>query len=94
MKSGRLGMVVFVLGLPVAVWAVDSQVFYLGGQTNMDGHGYVRELPEALRGEVSGVPIFHGRPAPDLDPGGGIGVWSELKPGHGEGFSSDGRQAG
>ena len=65
-------------------------LYFLGGQSNMDGYGYVSELPHNLNVPVSGVRIFHGNPVPDDSAGGGLGIWSELRPGHGVGFSSDG----
>jgi hypothetical protein len=66
------------------------KVYFLGGQSNMDGYGMVVELPAELRGPVAGVPIFHGNPAVDGAAADGRGVWSELRPGHGVGFASDG----
>jgi hypothetical protein len=66
------------------------KLYYLGGQSNMDGFGYVSELPADLGGPVVGVRIFHGNQAPDDSSGGGRGLWTELRPGHGTGFSSDG----
>jgi len=66
-------------------------VYLLSGQSNMDGYGYVRELPPDLRGPVEGVYIFHGNPAPDDAPVDGRGIWSQLRPGHGVGFASDGK---
>lgn len=66
------------------------QLYYLGGQSNMDGFGYVSELPADLNAPVPGVRIFHGNTVPDDSSGGGLGFWSELRPGHGTGFSSDG----
>jgi hypothetical protein len=41
---------------------------------------------------MDGVVIFHGNPAPDDSMNGGQGVWRALRPGHGVGFSFDGRQ--
>lgn len=67
------------------------KLYYLGGQSNMDGFGYVEELPDELNMTVQGVRIFHGNPMPDDSAGGGLGIWAELQPGHGVGFSSDGR---
>ena len=63
-------------------------VFYLGGQSNMDGYGYVKQLPAELNQPVNGVYIFHGNTAPDNGEIGGQGVWDVLKPGHGVGHSS------
>ena len=68
------------------------QLYYLGGQSNMDGYGYVGELSADLNAPVPGVRIFHGNTVPDDSSGGGIGYWSELQPGHGVGFSSDGAE--
>ncbi len=71
--------------------ATDFHVYYLGGQSNMDGYGYVDQLPPELKKPVEGVYIFHGNTAQDAKPVDGRGVWSELKPGHGVGFKSDGK---
>lgn len=68
------------------------RLFYLGGQSNMDGFGKNMELPDSLKTEFENVWIFHGNPAPDEDGNAGLGFWSNLKPGHGYGFSSDGIQ--
>ncbi|PWE00612.1 sialate O-acetylesterase [Marinilabilia rubra] len=66
------------------------RVFYMGGQSNMDGYGYVSELPDTLNKTFENVWIFHGNPTPDDKPGGGMGVWEKLQPGHGGWmFSSD-----
>lgn len=73
--------------------AADSfRVFYLGGQSNMDGYGYTADLPDSLKAEFNNVWIFHGNPAPDEAKNGGLGSWETLKPRHGKGFSSDGQQ--
>ncbi len=66
------------------------ELYFLGGQSNMDGYGYVDELPGQLRGEADRVMIFTGRTAFDDDSTGGIGVWEPLRPGHGTGFQTDG----
>ena len=68
------------------------RVYFLGGQSNMDGHGYNKDLPQELLTENSGVWIFHGNPVSDDHPDGGLGLWAPLKPGHGAGFSSDGER--
>jgi len=80
-----------VLGAgPAPVAATDFYLYYLGGQSNMDGYGKVAELPEPERGEVPSVPIFHGNTAADGVAVDGRGVWETLRPGHGVGFTSDG----
>jgi len=62
------------------------KVYYLGGQSNMDGYGYNSELPDSLNKTFENVWIFHGNSVPDNDSGGGNGKWEQLKPGHGFGF--------
>lgn len=66
------------------------QVYYLGGQSNMDGLGLVSELPPDLNKVQDQVRIFHGSPAADDGAVGGRGLWTALRPGHGFWFSSDG----
>jgi hypothetical protein len=63
--------------------------FYLGGQSNMDGYGYVDQLPAELQTEQD-VMIFHGNGVFANQLNGGVGKWAKLKPGHGVGFKSDG----
>lgn len=67
------------------------RLFYLGGQSNMDGYGYSSELPDSLDKTYEDVWIFHGNSVPDDTAGGGLGTWTRLMPGHGVGFSSNGR---
>jgi len=68
----------------------EYHVYYLGGQSNMDGYGFVAELPAGLTGEIPGTMIYHGNTSGDNEPVDGRGIWSKLCPGHGVGFSSDG----
>ena len=72
------------------IQATDFHVYYLGGQSNMDGYGYVRDLPDDLQGPQEDIYVFHGNTSPDNQPSDGKGKWSVLKPGHGVGFESDG----
>ena len=65
-------------------------VYYLGGQSNMDGYGRVSELSDAQRSPVDGCMIFHGNNQNAGDTPSGSGIWSILTPGHGVGFGSDG----
>jgi hypothetical protein len=65
-------------------------VFYMGGQSNMDGYGKVAELPASLNRNHDSIRIFHGNPAADQSEDGGKGLWTTLMPGHGAGFSSNG----
>lgn len=71
--------------------ALDTiRVFYLGGQSNMDGYGYNNELPDSLQEAFKNVYIFHGNPVKDDHQNGGLGKWEVLQSGHGAGFSSNG----
>ncbi len=70
--------------------AADFHVYYLGGQSNMDGYGYVEQLPAELAGPVEDVLMFHGNTSPDGAAVDGKGIWAPLMPGHGVGFKSDG----
>ena len=67
------------------------RLFYLGGQSNMDGYGFNKELPDSLDMTYRDTWIFHGNTRPDDQPGGGEGLWAPLKPGHGVGFTSNGK---
>jgi hypothetical protein len=67
------------------------RVYFLGGQSNMDGYGLVSDLPESLQDSLGGVWMYHGNPALDnAAKADGRGLWSQLAPGHGVGFSTDG----
>ncbi|MBW4360193.1 sialate O-acetylesterase [Flavobacterium taihuense] len=67
------------------------RVFYLGGQSNMQGYGYVKELPDSLNKKNKNVFIYQGNPVGDNDKNGGLGKWEVLQPGNGTGFASDGK---
>lgn len=89
----RLAQLLMLIG-----FAANSQtkgdtflLFYLGGQSNMEGFGYNKDLPAELQKEVKDVFIFEGQTAPDNNSAAGAGKWEALKPGHGTGFSSDGK---
>ncbi|HSG67139.1 MAG TPA: sialate O-acetylesterase, partial [Bacteroidales bacterium] len=63
------------------------RVYYLGGQSNMDGYGYINDLPDSLNKLIEHAWIFHGNPMRDNSLPGGDGSWEQLGPGHGVGFS-------
>ncbi|MBZ0170899.1 MAG: sialate O-acetylesterase [Phycisphaerales bacterium] len=65
-------------------------VYFLGGQSNMDGYGTVAELPEELAEPVAGALIFCGERRSDLKPAKSLGRWVQLTPGFGGGFQTDG----
>ena len=66
------------------------KVYYLGGQSNMDGYGHVSELSEDQTGPVANAYIYTGNGAWDGEAGGSVGYWAPLTPGHGTGFATDG----
>lgn len=90
MKKNVFLIFTVLLFISQIVTGKEYKLYYLGGQSNMDGMGYVSELPGELKAMVNGVWIFQGNMAPDDSSIGGTGVWSELRPGHGRGFESDG----
>jgi len=65
------------------------RLYYLGGQSNMDGYGYNAQLPDSLNKTFEKIYIFHGNSVGDNEKHGGNGRWNQLQPGHGVGFSSD-----
>ncbi|HDR88208.1 MAG TPA: hypothetical protein ENN63_01085 [Bacteroidetes bacterium] len=89
---GLLGIMLSVTfpASPQGKPAETIRLVYLGGQSNMDGYGYIRDLPDSLNRVFENCWIFHGNPTPDGVPGGGAGIWAPLQPGHGAGFVSDG----
>ncbi|MBC2606453.1 sialate O-acetylesterase [Pelagicoccus albus] len=69
----------------------DFQVYLLAGQSNMEGYGYVNELPPEYADFGNGAYIFHGNIGEDGEARDGRGLWAPLEAGHGTGFSSDGQ---
>ena len=65
-------------------------VYFLGGQSNMEGAGFADDLPAEYRAAREDVRIFHGRTREDGQEGGGVGLWAPVQPGHGFGFDTDG----
>ena len=89
LKKFIIGIVLgYIFFIPMTIFSQDRvKLFYLGGQSNMDGFGYNEDLPDSLK-FFDNVWIFHGKPASN-DKLGGQGIWDRLKPGHGTGFSHD-----
>lgn len=90
-----LSLIVFALHFSSSLNAQSSRsdtvwVYYLGGQSNMDGYGFNKDLPAELSKTTKDILIFHGNPVGDDLPDGGLGIWKALGPGHGTGFHSDG----
>ncbi len=84
----KLSLFLVILSISLNISAKKYIVFYLGGQSNMDGHGTVSELPKELNRPVNGVYIFHGNSTKDTFEVGGQGIWEVLKPGHGASHSA------
>lgn len=79
----------FVL-IPTLFYTQNIRVFVVAGQSNMNGFGYNKDLPNDLK-TFKDVYIFQGNSVPDGDLNGGIGKWEVLKPGNGTGFKTDGK---
>nr|WP_319401433.1 sialate O-acetylesterase [uncultured Carboxylicivirga sp.] len=90
----KLGTVLLLSLLCVSAFAKkkgdEFKLFYLGGQSNMVGYGYTKDLPDSLIKNLDDVWIYHGNPVSDGNDTGGLGLWEPLKPGHGTGFKTDG----
>ena len=94
MKQNAL-IILYITFLPLFTFSQQSEVdsirvFYLGGQSNMEGFGYNSELPDSLNTVFENVWIFQGNSGGDSKNNGGVGKWERLRPGHGTGFNSDG----
>jgi hypothetical protein len=66
------------------------RLYFLGGQSNMEGFGFNDELSPEIQTTSPDVMIFQGQMALDNAPHGGIGTWHPLAPGFGTGFETDG----
>ncbi|MBT8082487.1 MAG: sialate O-acetylesterase [Gammaproteobacteria bacterium] len=66
-------------------------LYFLGGQSNMEGFGFNDELSPAANMVVPGVMIYAGQMALDNEMHGGVGLWRPLTPGFGTGFRTDGQ---
>jgi hypothetical protein len=82
-------VLVSLIGISQNIEKETFRLFFLGGQSNMEGHGLNTELPDSLSGIIQNVWIFHGFPIGDGNQKGGLGKWDNLKPGNGAGFTSD-----
>lgn len=80
----------FLLLFPVFFYAQKIRVFILAGQSNMNGFGYNKDLPDDSK-KFKDVYIFQGNSVADGDLNGGVGKWDLLKPGNGTGFKTDGK---
>lgn len=86
-----LSMAVFVTGSAASQEANVYKLYYLGGQSNMEGFGFTNELTEDAAIVSDDVMIFAGQMALDNTAHGGVGSWQPLRPGFGTGFKTDGK---
>ncbi len=77
--------------LPFPLHAADYRLYFLGGQSNMEGFGFNQELPPEFTSTPGRVLIFAGQMAFDNETHGGVGIWRPLSPGFGTGFRTDGK---
>ena len=64
------------------------KLYFLGGQSNMEGYGTSSELPPSAQAPSEKAMIFVGQYALDNETHGGVGTWQPLQPGFGTGFST------
>jgi len=76
----------FILSWNLQAQTDTIRLFYLGGQSNMDGYGYNHDLPNELHKTFEKVWIFQGHPAGDGEVITDMGAWAHLQAGHGVGF--------
>ena len=83
--SDRLAMAILAAALGACATAdaggTEYKLYYLGGQSNMEGFGYVEELPAAVASTSDNVMIFTGQMALDNETHAGVGIWQPLQPG-------------
>ncbi|MGI9237336.1 MAG: sialate O-acetylesterase [Woeseiaceae bacterium] len=93
-RSNRLSWVIPLLlfsgGIAVSEEPTVYELYYLGGQSNMEGFGYSAELAADTSVVSDDVMIFTGQMALDNATHGGVGRWQPLQPGFGTGFKTDG----
>ncbi len=84
-------MALFAAGSAASQDANIYKLYYLGGQSNMEGFGYTNELAKNMAVVSEDVMIFTGQMALDNTTHGGVGTWQPLQPGFGTGFKADGK---
>lgn len=90
MSAFRLIVVILIAINTLMLNGKTYKVYFLAGQSNMEGYGYTKQLPKELLRPGKIVPIYHGNSALDNQQGGGVGQWTPLQAGHGVGFKTDG----
>lgn len=86
-----IGLVLFSIGCSTSDEPTTYKLYYLGGQSNMEGFGYTERLPDNALIVSDDVVIFTGQMALDNETHGGVGTWQPLQPGFGTGFKTDGK---
>ncbi|MDR8391704.1 sialate O-acetylesterase [Aliifodinibius sp. S!AR15-10] len=64
---------------------VTYHLYILAGQSNMDGMGFVSDLPSELNAPQEGTIIYNPTRRDDQQPVQDLGKWETLQPGHGYG---------
>ena len=64
------------------------QLYFAGGQSNMEGFGFEKDLPDEYRNPDHDIRIFSGHTVPDDVAGGGTGQWLPLTSGFGTGYQA------
>ena len=85
-----IGLMSFLIGCTTVGEPTTYKLYYLGGQSNMEGFGYTKQLPEGAADVSLDVMVFTGQMALDNETHGGVGVWQPLQAGFGTGFKTDG----
>ncbi|RZV35061.1 MAG: hypothetical protein EX272_11355 [Chromatiales bacterium] len=80
-----------LLGVDSAAEPTVFKLYFLGGQSNMEGFGFNEHLARAVTSKSAEVMIFAGQMALDNETHGGVGIWQPLEPGFGMGFQTDGK---
>lgn len=68
-------------------------LYILAGQSNMDGQGLVSDLPGFLSEIHDHAWIYDPNRRDDQQPIDDRGFWEKLKPGHGDGYQTDGKRS-
>lgn len=68
-------------------------LYILAGQSNMDGMGYVSELPAELKPVQEDVWIYNPNRKKDHELPEALGNWEKLRAGHGTGFRTNGKKS-
>ncbi len=90
---------IFFYSIPFSAKAETYKLYFLAGQSNMVGVGFINELPKKYNHISENVMIFRGNPGDDNKPVhklrgiAAMGVWGKLRPGYAGGSMSDGKNS-